>query len=298
MWFKNLYFYTLDDEFPLDVESLDEALAEKSFKPCAATQRESMGWTPPLGKNTEAFVHAATGYLLVSLMRQERILPSSVVREALEEKVEQIQLEEDRKVSGKEKKDLREAIEFELLPRAFTRTSHIDAWIDLKGKRLVINTSSAKRAEDVSSLLRKSVGSLPTSLPDSEVTVATSMGKWLQEGVAPASFVIGKECELKAEQEEGGIVSFRKHELQMDEVTSHLGLGKSASKMELQWDDKIQFVLTHEYQLKKLRFLDVLEEQMQDSDPQSHAERLDIEFALMTGEVSNLLDDLQRVLGS
>ncbi|CAA6820647.1 MAG: DNA recombination-dependent growth factor C [uncultured Thiotrichaceae bacterium] len=297
MWFKNLYFFTLDDDFSLDVDALDEALAEKSFKPCGATQRESMGWAPPLGKNTDAFVHAVSGYLLISLMRQERILPSSVVREALEEKVEQIQVDEDRKVSGKEKKDLREAIEFELLPRAFTRTSQMDAWIDLKGNRLVINTSSSKRAEDISTLLRKSVGSLPTSLPDTEISVAASMGKWLQDGVAPDPFLIGRECELKSEQEEGGVVSFRKHELQMDEVTSHLGLGKTASKMELQWDDKIQFVLTHEYQLKKLRFMDVLEEQMQDSDPQSHAERLDIEFALMTGEVSNLLNDLHRVLG-
>ncbi|MEE9445343.1 MAG: recombination-associated protein RdgC, partial [Cocleimonas sp.] len=47
---------------------------------------------------------------------------------------------------------------------------------------------------------------------------------------------------------------------------------------------------------KKLKFLDVLEEQLQDNDPQTQAEHLDIQFALMTGEVAGMLKDLMKAL--
>ena len=48
--------------------------------------------------------------------------------------------------------------------------------------------------------------------------------------------------------------------------------------------------------IKKLKFLDVLEEQRNEQDPQSHEERVDIEFALMTGELSQLIPDLTKAL--
>ena len=43
--------------------------------------------------------------------------------------------------------------------------------------------------------------------------------------------------------------------------------------------------------------LNVLEEQRNEQDPQSHEERVDIEFALMTGELSQLIPDLTKALG-
>ena len=40
----------------------------------------------------------------------------------------------------------------------------------------------------------------------------------------------------------------------------------------------------------------MLDEQLKDNDPQTHEEHLDIEFALMTGEVAGLLIDLMKAL--
>ncbi len=131
MWFKNLYVYKLQDAFPLSAEELDEKLSNRLFAPCGGEQRESSGWVPPLGKDAEALVHSVNGYMLLTMAHQERLLPASVIKDELDERVADIQEREGRKVGSKEKKELREQIEFELLPRAFTRTHKLDAWIDL-----------------------------------------------------------------------------------------------------------------------------------------------------------------------
>ncbi|MCK5895489.1 MAG: recombination-associated protein RdgC [Cocleimonas sp.] len=296
MWFKNLYLFKLNSELSHSAETLHEALGKKAFIPCSAGQRESIGWTSPLGKNSESLTHAANGYILITMARQEKILPASVIREELEERVDDIQRKENRKVSQREKKDLREEIEFELLPRAFARTQKFDAWIDSRGGWIVVNTSSSTRAEGLTELLRESIGSLPSALPETETPVITTMTHWLKNEKVPAPFILGTECELKSQDEDQSIASFRKHDLISDEIQSNLASNKMATKLGLAWDEKISFVLTEDFQIKKLKFLDVLSEELDKEDPQSHEEHVDIEFTLMTGEVSKLLVDLVKVL--
>ncbi len=293
MWFKNLYLYEFEKEFDQDADSLHEALSKKPFTECSATQRESMGWVPPLGKNSEAYSHAANNFILLTMARQERLLPASVVREALQERVADLQERENRKVGSKEKKELAERIEDELLPRAFTRTQKLDAWIDIKGGWLVINTPSAAKAETFATLLRKTIGSLPAVPPKTEA-VSPILTEWLSNYKLPEPFEIGDECEMKSSGDDAGIVAFRKHELGTDEVKSNIETGKTVSKLALVWDRKISFVVSEDLVIKKLKFLDVLEEKMNEEDPQSHEERVDIEFTLMTGEVSKLIPDLNK----
>ncbi len=296
MWFKNLYLFKFEKEFSLNAEALHNELAKKPFTPCSATQRESMGWMPPLGRNTYSFTHASNNYILLSMARQERLLPATVIKETLEEKVEAIEVKENRKVSSREKKEMREDIEHELLPRAFTRTQKMDAWIDPKNGWLILNTPSAPRAEAFTKLLRSTLGSLPVTLPQSEVSPAVAMTTWLSTGKLPEPFVLGFECELKNQGDDKGSATFKQHDLTTDEVQTSLQAGKFAAKLAIEWDEKISFVLSEDLQIKRLKFLDVLEEQLQDNDPQTHEEHLDIQFALMTGEVSAMLKDLMKAL--
>ncbi len=293
MWFKNLYLYQFEKEFEQDADTLHEALSKKPFTDCSATQRESMGWVPPLGKNSTAYTHSANNFILLTMAKQDRLLPASVVRETLQERVDEIQERESRKVGSKEKKALTERIEDELLPRAFTRTQKLDAWIDLKNGWLVINTPSSTRAETLATLLRKTIGSLPVVPPKTEA-VGPVLTEWLAKYQVPEPFDIGDECEMVSSGEDAGIVAFRKHELGTDEVKSNIDTGKAVSKLALVWDKKISFVVSEDLIVKKLKFLDVLEEKMNEADPQSHEERMDIEFTLMTGEISKLIPDLYK----
>ncbi len=296
MWFKNLYLFKLNTPFSLDAEALEETLSAKPFAPCLSNQRESLGWASPFGRKSDALVLANQHYLLSRMARQERLLPASVITEEVAEKVDEIEQRENRKVSSRERKDLREQVEFELLPRAFTRTQLMDAWIDTKDNWLIINTSSASRAEAFTKLMRKTIGTLPLDLPETASTPVSKMTAWLQEDAPPAPFTFGQECVFKTPNEEKSSVTFKKHELICDELKTNLDAGKYVAQLELIWDEKVSFILTEDLLIKRLRFLDVMEEKMEEYPVDSPEEKMDIEFTLMTGEISTMLKDLFKVL--
>ena len=93
MWFKNVRAYRLTKPFDLSPEMLGQKLVGRSFVPCAKSQAQSLGWVPPLGEESEELVHAAAGRILLKLKREEKLLPSTVVREQLDEKVAAIESE-------------------------------------------------------------------------------------------------------------------------------------------------------------------------------------------------------------
>ena len=154
MWFKNLRAYRLTSPFDLTPEQLGEKLSERLFHPCAKSQALSAGWVPPLGGESSELVHAAGGRMLLKLKREERLLPSTVVREQLEEKVAAIESEQGRKVYRKERLTIKDEIVADCLPRAFTRSSAVHAYIDIRAKWIFVDSASAGRAEEFLNLLR------------------------------------------------------------------------------------------------------------------------------------------------
>ncbi|RCI67150.1 recombination-associated protein RdgC, partial [Pseudomonas aeruginosa] len=72
-------------------------------------KRQTYGFIPPLGKGEDApLVHESGGFYLVAARKEERILPGSVVRDALTEKVEEIETAQSRKVYKKERDQLKD----------------------------------------------------------------------------------------------------------------------------------------------------------------------------------------------
>ncbi|MEQ8802541.1 MAG: recombination-associated protein RdgC, partial [Haliea sp.] len=110
MWFKNVRAYRLTTPFEVTAEQLEQQLAEREFQHCSATQPVSAGWVPVLGGTTSALVHPANGRFLLRLRREERLLPSTVVREQLAEKVAEIEEAQGRKVYRKERLNLQDEI--------------------------------------------------------------------------------------------------------------------------------------------------------------------------------------------
>ena len=130
MWFKNLRIYHLNGSVQHTPEELNEALAKCEFKPCGNLDPVTYGWTQPLGRNGSEFVHAANGYIMVCAKRQEKVLPSSIVKEALDEKIAEISERESRFVGRAEKLSIKEEIIFSLMPKALVKSSYDFAYID------------------------------------------------------------------------------------------------------------------------------------------------------------------------
>ncbi len=297
MWFKNLRAYRLTTPFDLAPEQLDGQLRQRGFQPCARSQPLSLGWVPPLGEASDSLVHAAGGRLLLRMRREEKLLPAAVVREQLEERIADIQGAQGRKVYRKERLSLKDEIVQDCLPRAFSRSSHVYAYIDTRANWVFVDAASAARAEELLNLLRECIGSFPVLLPQVNSAPAATMTGWLLHGNLPEDLVLGEECELREPGEEGGVVRCRGVDLLSEEVETHLHAGKQVARLSLAWDERLSLVLAEDLVLRRLKFSDELMKENDEIPEADEAARLDADFALMSSALSELQERIMALFG-
>jgi len=297
MWFKNVRAYRLTQPFDLSPEKLAQKLVARSFVPCAKSQAVAAGWVPPLGEESEELVHAAGGRILLKLKREEKLLPATVVREQLEEKVAAIEAEQGRKVYRKERLSLKDEIVQDCLPRAFSRSTHIHAYIDVKANWIFVDSASASRAEELLNLLREGIGSFPLLLPQVNNAPSAVMTAWLLHRNLPDDFELGQECELREPGEEGGVVRCRGVDLLSEEVETHLHAGKQVARLALHWDERLSLLLAEDLCLRRLKFADELMKENEDIPEADPAARLDADFALMADAITSLQDRILALFG-
>ena len=300
MWFKNIYLLRLAEDFEADPSVIESALLNKPKSALGDEQFENAGFVSPFGGDSSAMCHAVSGYSLFTLAHEKKDIPVSVVREELDKMVKAVETKEGRKVGSREKKDFRDEVEFDLLPRAFSKTTKTDGYFTPDGW-LIINTSSATVAERVTKSLRECFTAHQMNLPVAPAIVdqspTSTMTEWVKSGFPPAPFTLGESVELTSQDDGKSTAKFARHELIAEAVQANIAAGKLVSKLALVWDEKISFTLSDELVISKVKFLDVLQDSMKNESPESAAEKLDIEFALMTGEVSAMLKDLMAGFG-
>ena len=296
MWFKNLCLFQLPQSLNITPEQLSQKLAEAPFKPCGSQELKRSGWVPPVAKDATDYIHAQQGYLMLCARRQEKLLPSTVVKEQLEERLDQIRNDEDRPVGRKERQTLKDEVIVDLLPRAFSKSARDYAYIATRDDLILVDSASANRAEDLLSQLRETLGSLKAIPLTPQQAPAQVMTHWLHGEPLPADFVLGEECELRASKDER-VVRLKNLDLSSPEVANHLDTGMYVSKLALTWKEAIHFVLDDNFMLKRLKFEDALQEQASARNPESAAETFDADFAVMSLELTALVKALLQALG-
>lgn len=295
MWFKNLYVFAFTRPLEWQSEELEQQLNENHFRPCGQTEMSHFGWVNALGKHGNSLVHQADGHFLICAKKEEKILPAPVIKDMLDEKVAILEAEHGRSATKKEKEQFKEDILFELLPRAFSRYTQTHGYISPKNNLIVINSSSRSKAEDFLALLRKSLGSLPVTSLTPDRAPDEIMTEWLTEVELPNSFVIGQEAELQALGDDGAIIRCKNQDLASDEIKVHLDAEKYVVKLALEWDESISFILADDLSIKRLKFLEVLQEQTDDIPSDDVLAKMDAEFTLMAGELNRFIEELAKL---
>ncbi|MDC6112109.1 recombination-associated protein RdgC [Serratia rubidaea] len=297
LWFKNLMVYRLSRDVALNADEMEKQLSAFSFTPCGSQDMAKTGWVSPMGSHSDALTHVVNGQIIICARKEEKILPSPVIKQALQAKIDQLESEQHRKLKKTEKDALKDEVLHSLLPRAFSRFNQTFMWIDTVNGLIMVDAASAKRAEDTLALLRKSLGSLPVVPLTMESPIELTLTEWVRSGELPAGFAIQDEAELKAILEEGGVIRCKKQNLISDEIAVHIEAGKLVTKLAVDWQEHIQLVIADDGSIKRLKFADALREQNDDIDRDDFAQRFDADFILMTSELAALIQNLIEALG-
>lgn len=293
MLLKNLVVYRLGARWAIEADALEKKLAQQPLQACGSFDMESRGWISPQGE--DRLLYTQNRHWLLALGVEDKLLPASVIRQLAKERATEIATRQARPVGRKQMRDIKDQITNELMPRALSRRSTTRAWIDTTNRWLVVDSAADKKAEEFIEALRRVEEDFPCKRLDTQRSPGAAMTKWLAAGDAPDKFTIDQDLELLASDASKATVRYARHPLEGKDIRDHIAAGKTATRLGLTWKDRISFVLTDQLHIKRINFLDILNDES-GGDPEDEDEQFDIDFALMTGELSLLLADLVKAL--
>ena len=288
MWFKNAIIYRIPQYWTIPDHVLSEGLNKHLDCALGPTESVNCGW---VNAHDGQLVFAQNEHLLLKMRTNKKLLPASVVKKAVDEAVKRIEEDQGYKPGRKQQKEIKQEMIEKLLPKAFVVYKEVPVWIDTRKGWLVVGTSSTSDADAAVSLLLRSVEQLPLETLYVSRPIASTLTEWLSTGDAPESFTVDQDAVL-AEKGTSAKVKYSKHSLDGQDLQVLLSQGKQCTQLALTWKDRVSFVLTEKTKLSKIEPLDVIQEEREQNE-----DAFGSDFALMTGELSKLIDSLIEAFG-
>ena len=292
MWFKNLTVYRMTASWQLSAAQVEEAVSANAQTPIGLTQPVSTGWAPIFDG---LFAHVVNRQILLQFKTEKKVVPSSALKAAVAERVEEVERMTGRKPGKKERREIKDDALLALLPSALATIAQTRVWIDPVNGWIVINTGSQTQADTIITSLVRSLEKLEMQTLHIAKSPALVMTEWLMNDDAPDNFAIDRACTLKACDETKAVVKYTNSTLSTDNLVEHLRMGKVCKELALTWEDRISFVLTDNFRVKKIRALDLIMDDRVEANDEREA--FDGDFTLMTGEINNMLNALVAAFG-
>jgi recombination associated protein RdgC len=294
MWFKNLRLFRLAPAWSCTADGLESSLSKHAFQPGGNRDMQSLGWVNT--RDDSGLVHSLDGQYLLTLRADKKLLPTTVINQFAKARAQEIEEQQGFKPGRRQMKEIKEQVTDELLPKAFSVYRDTRVWIDTRNHWLVVDAAAAAKSDEVLGMLAKSLEALPVSPLYVEQSPAAAMTNWLISDEPPSGFSIDQDTELRSTSESGAAVRYVRQSIEIEDVRKHVQAGKQCTRLALTWADRVSFVLTEGLDIKRVNPLDVLKEG-QEAAALNDGEQFDSDFALMSGELSRLVEDLVEALG-
>lgn len=263
---------------------------------CLPTERRTIGFVAPLATVPDVLIRKVGKFELFSVRIEEKILPPSVIESETQKAIIDIQEKESRAVGRKERREVKERVILELLPKSFVKQRVI--YGARSDKYLIINSATTSDAETVLELLRKAHGALPLKLMRTLVSIKSALSKWLIDDLAgelPEATLDDHMVFEKPEQGKPSVI-FKKTSVTPQEAHGLLEKGFNLSRVGMTLRDHVSFLLDNEFKLRKIVLLDILKEKAE-IQSETYEERFDEENLLILSQIEEIVDFLVANLG-
>ncbi|WP_294833288.1 recombination-associated protein RdgC [uncultured Gilliamella sp.] len=297
IWFKNAIIYQLNNDTLLNKDTIEKAIKSNPFTPCGNLDTIKMGWVSPYNDNNQNdFIIDMQGHLLLRIKKESKILPAPVIKQALLEKIDKQEQALSRKLTKNEKATLKDEVMIDLMPRAFSKYNHYWLWIDTHNKRIIIDCSSFKQAEDILAILRKQLGALALTPLSIDTPLEQVMTTWVKEKLNFAPFLLGDQAELKDPLEGNGIISCKNQDITSDEMLIHFDSGKWITKIKIIDERGVNFSICNDYTFKKIKFDSSVLDENADFCIDEYDKKLEADFFIMANVLSKTIEDIKNTL--
>lgn len=320
MFFKAINLFHLADFEFQDSSNLEEvlekALQEHAFVECGKSDSVSTGWVNPFDNDsTEGLVRVANGAVLVCQKTETRKVPAAAIKEETGKRVkEEIQRRistgmDNPKLNKTEIQEIKEAVERDLLlelPKSMSKFATNFAYLDLKTKNLVVDGSSRNNAEGLSLLLRRCVEAktYPTQVVNEPTAILTGWLKGAETIDEDNGLIRGTECTLRGLIEENNTIKYKNQSLEDEHLRGHLDDGMTAADVQVEWLERLTFIVNEEFQIKSVKIDKALKLSMReetgeiDGDEDNYRLQVfDSEFQFMVNQFRELIPALAGHFG-
>lgn len=292
--FKNVVFYKLPKEWAVDLVELENRLLGRPLLACGPFEMSSRGWVVPA--YTDRYVHVVNNrFWHFSLGVNEKILPSSVIKQRVDAQAKKIADEQGYPVGKRQLRELKQSITDDLCKQALTKTSYIRAYIDCEHQLLVVEASSYAKAEILVEHLRDTLGSFAVSNFETRFMPSYVLGTWATGFNYDSRFVLEDFIELASNYAQGVVVRYSKESIDRSRVNDDVGKKRYITKLGLTYAEELSFIACENLQLKRLKFLKF--EATPENEERSKEEEFDASFTIMADAISSLIVDLIEAFG-
>ena len=296
IFFKNAIVYELNNDSLFNKDTIEKAIKSHLFTPCGSFDTTKMGWVSPYNDNNQNdFIVDMQGHLLLRIKKETKILPAPVIKQALLEKIDKQEKALSRKLTKSEKASLKDEVMIDLIPRAFSKYNYYWLWIDTENKRIIVDCSSFKQAEDILAMLRKELGALALTPLSIDKSLEQVMTTWVKEKLSFPPFILGDQAELKDPLEGNGIINCKNQEITSDEMSSHFDSGKWITKLKISDTRGVNYIVNSDLTFKQIKFDSSILDENEDIGSEEFDKRLEANFFLMSKILSNSINDIKNV---
>ena len=297
MWFKNATVFQLTRTNYFEQFSLEKSVKKNAFVPCGKTDIKRVGFVSVLPE-TEDLIKGFdnNNYMFLRVQLEEKVILPDAMQRPLTERIAQIEQSEFRKVTKREKDQLKEDIIFSLLPTAQSKYIFTCLYIDVKNGLIVIDTKKREKAEDILALLRKSIGLLPVTDFINTEAIQTVLKGWISapQGI-DINFQVGQEIKIVGTGAYINKATFVNQDLYDEDLQQFMGsFDYKIKRLKVEFKDMFSFLFTQDGFITQLEWIDMIDYRV-NIESEALVQSMEAEMVLFTQSMSDFFNGLKTM---